>query len=308
MPERSGAGEAASLAPQVGLLGLDHLWFQVSGTLCNLRCHHCFISCSPENRSFGMLGLAEVEPHLAASVELGVKEYYFTGGEPFLNPELLPILERTLALGPATVLTNATVLPSRTLRELRRLAEHSEFSLELRVSLDGPDAARNDPIRGEGTFELALRGLGRLVAAGFLPIVTMMQSWEPADEGRVLGDFTALLRSLGCGRPRLKVIPSLKMGAEALRDRGYHDDERVAPEMMQGFDTATLYCSHSRTVTDRGVYVCPILIESEDARLGGTLHEALSPFALRHQACFTCYVSGAICANVAAGFSEEGGW
>ena len=102
-----------TLAPFVELRDLDHLWFQVSGTLCNLRCHHCFISCSPDNDAFGMMGLDAIQPYLHESVELGVKEYYFTGGEPFLNPQMLPILERTLALGPATVLTNATILPDR---------------------------------------------------------------------------------------------------------------------------------------------------------------------------------------------------
>jgi AdoMet-dependent heme synthase len=295
-------------APFVELRDLDHLWFQVSGTLCNLRCHHCFISCSPDNDAFGMMTLDMIEPYLRESIELGVKEYYFTGGEPFLNPQMLQILERTLALGPATVLTNATVLPQRFVRELGRLAELSPFSLEIRVSLDGPDASRNDPIRGQGTFELALRGLRSLVAAGFLPIITIMQSWEPADELRVLRDFVGLLRSMGCDRPRLKIIPSLKLGAEAQRSRPYGDEERVTPEMMDGFDQAALYCSHSRTVTEKGVYVCPILIESPDARLGKALGESRMPFALRHQACFTCYMSGAICSNASSGSLEVEGW
>src|SRR4051812_32289789 len=93
-------------APVAPLAHLDHLWFQAGGTLCNLTCRHCFISCSPHNRSFGFLTLADVERHLKESVRLAVKEYYFTGGEPFLNPDLVPILERTLKFGPATVLTN----------------------------------------------------------------------------------------------------------------------------------------------------------------------------------------------------------
>ena len=250
------------------------------------------------------MSLQALEPYLLESVELGVKEYYFTGGEPFLNPQMLPILERTLALGPATVLTNATILPQRVLRELARVARASAYSLEIRVSLDGPDPGRNDPIRGEGTFELAMRGLRGLVDAGFLPIVTVMQSWEPTEELAVLRDFVALLRSLGCVRPRIKLIPSLKLGAETTRSRPYAEDERVTAEMMLGFDQSTLYCSHSRTVTDKGVVVCPILIDSPDARLGSSLSEASGPFALRHQACYTCYLSGAICANVSSGSLE----
>ncbi|HVR74744.1 MAG TPA: radical SAM protein, partial [Planctomycetota bacterium] len=94
--------------PLVLLEALDDLWFQVGGTLCNLACTHCFISCHPRNESFGLLSLETVRRHLEESRALGVKEYYFTGGEPFLNRDLPAILEETLRLGPATVLTNGT--------------------------------------------------------------------------------------------------------------------------------------------------------------------------------------------------------
>ena len=49
----------AGAAPLVELGHLDELWFQVGGTVCNLDCRHCFISCSPHNHSFGFLDLGE---------------------------------------------------------------------------------------------------------------------------------------------------------------------------------------------------------------------------------------------------------
>src|SRR5260221_716622 len=140
-------------SPVVPLSHLDDLWFQVAGTLCNLTCQHCFISCSPHNRSFGFLDLDTVRRHLVESVALGVKEYYFTGGEPFLNPDMTAILELTLCYGPATVLTNGTVLKDDWLRRLRLAEDASPYSLEFRVSIDGFEAALNDPIRGAGTFD-----------------------------------------------------------------------------------------------------------------------------------------------------------
>src|SRR2546422_6457926 len=89
--------------PEVAPSHLDDLWFQVGGTLCNLTCRHCFISCSPHNHNFSFVDLETVRRHLDESVSLGVKEYYFTGGEPFLNPDMVAILELTLQYGPATV-------------------------------------------------------------------------------------------------------------------------------------------------------------------------------------------------------------
>jgi sulfatase maturation enzyme AslB (radical SAM superfamily) len=284
-------------APAVSLGHLDDLWFQAAGTLCNLTCRHCFISCSPHNHAFGFLNLETVRRALEESVRLGVKEYYFTGGEPFLNPDMTAILELTLTYGPATVLTNGTVFKDEWLERLARAEAASPYSLEFRLSIDGFTAEANDPIRGEGTFERILRGLGQLLANGFLPIITVTQTRDEDDPAALVEGFVRLLRANGYDRPRLKILPALRIGAEAQRHRGYHADERVTPEMMEGFDAGQLLCSHSRIVTDRGVYVCPILIEAPDARLGSTLPQALGPYPLRHHACYTCYQYGTLCAN-----------
>src|SRR5436309_10194706 len=95
-------------APAVALAHLDQLWFQIAGTVCNLTCRHCFIRCSPHNHTFDFLDLETVRSRLEESVGLGVKEYYFTGGEPFLNRDMVAILEQAMHYGPATVLTNGT--------------------------------------------------------------------------------------------------------------------------------------------------------------------------------------------------------
>jgi len=283
--------------PSVPLHHLDELWFQVSGTLCNLTCRHCFISCSPHNRSFGFLDLETVRRALEESVALGVKEYYFTGGEPFLNPDMVPSLELTLRYGPATVLTNGTVFKEDWLRRLARAEADSRYSLEFRVSIDGFTAQMNDPIRGEGTFERAMRGVRQLLDHGFLPLVTVARTADDQDDGSLFEGFVRVLREHGCTRPRVKILPTLRLGAEADRQRDYRDDEWVSLEMMAGFDERQLLCNHSRLVTDRGVYVCPILLEAPDARLGATLDESLGPYPLRHRACFTCYQYGALCSN-----------
>jgi hypothetical protein len=110
-----------------------------------------------------------------------------------------------------------------------------------------------------------------------------------------------MLRAAGYDRPRVKILPTLRLGAEAQRRRGYHAEERVTPEMMAGFEQGQLLCNHSRIVSDRGVHVCPILLEAPDGVLGATLPEALGPFALRHHACYTCYQHGALCANPSGG-------
>jgi AdoMet-dependent heme synthase len=291
-------------APAVDLTHLDDLWFQVGGTLCNLECRHCFISCSPHNHTFGFLSLEQVRQVLKDSVSLGVKEYYFTGGEPFLNRDMTAILEMTLQFGPATVLTNGTVFKDAWLERLRKAEEASLYSLEFRVSIDGYTAEENDLIRGPGTFDRAVRGVRQLVGHGFLPIVTVTRVRDEQNEGELFEGFARLLQAHGYARPRIKILPILRIGAEAERGRAYEAEERVTPEMMTEYDPGRLICSHSRVVTDRGVFVCPILIEAADARLGATLHESLGAYPLRHHACYTCYQHGALCANASSGLRD----
>jgi MoaA/NifB/PqqE/SkfB family radical SAM enzyme len=288
-------------APTVLLAHLDDLWFQVAGTLCNLTCRHCFISCSPHNHAFGYLDLDTVRRALDESIALGVKEYYFTGGEPFLNRDMTAILETTLHYGPATVLTNGTVFKDEWLDRLARAEAASPYSLEFRVSIDGFNAESNDPVRGEGTFERAMNGVRQLIAHGFLPIITVAHTDDNADDAALFHGFVALLRQRGYDRPRIKILPTLRLGAEVERRRGYHDEERVTAEMLDGFDQGHLICNHSRIVTDRGVYVCPILIEASGARLGTTLQESLGPYALHYHACYTCYQYGTLCSNPSSG-------
>jgi sulfatase maturation enzyme AslB (radical SAM superfamily) len=287
-------------APSVELTHLDDLWFQVSGTLCNLTCTHCFISCSPHNHAFGFLDLDMIRRALEESVRLGVKEYYFTGGEPFLHRDMSAILELTLHYGPATVLTNGTVLKDEWLERLRAAEDASPYSLEFRVSMDGFTAAENDAVRGAGTFERILRGVRQLLAHDFLPILTVTRVNDDDDGSRLFQGFVDLLKDNGYDRPRMKVLPALRLGAEIQRRGAYQAHERVTREMLVGYDTGQLVCSHSRVVTDRGVYVCPILLDSQDARLGERLVDADRAFALRQQACFTCWQYGALCANASA--------
>ncbi len=283
------------MTPRVPLRSLDTLWFQVAGTICNIACTHCFISCSPQNHAHGMLTLAEVEARLAEARELGVREYYFTGGEPFLNREIIPILAATLEQGPATVLTNGMLLRREICRQLRELADASEYSLDIRVSLDGFDAAAHDAIRGAGVWGRVMTGLRNLAEAGIYPAITVTEAAEgiASSEGRAR--FLALIRSFGFSKPRLKVLPLFRIGAEAARTRAYEDWERIAE--MSDADAAVLQCSSCRMITSKGVYVCPILIDSDDARMGQTLAETLRPFPLAHGACHTCWVTGMSCST-----------
>ncbi|MCC6650156.1 MAG: radical SAM protein [Candidatus Eisenbacteria bacterium] len=275
---------------------LDTLWMQVAGTLCNLSCTHCFVTSGPGVTRHAMLTRAQVAARVAEAVAMGVKEIYFTGGEPFLNPEMDAILSDTLLLAPCTVLSNGTLFTTRRVQALGDLARRSRFSLELRVSLDGDDESAHDAIRGAGAYRRALDGLRALEAAGLLPIVTFTQL-EAGDPLAFRERVFARLKAEGLARPRVKVLPMFLMGREAERTRGYRERETLALLPGEAFDSHRLQCGSCRAVTSQGVFVCPLLVDEPAARMGETLAQSAGGFLLAHGACHTCWVTGMTCAN-----------
>ena len=117
------------------------------------------------------------------------------------------------------------------------------------MSIDGFSAETNDPIRGEGTFNRAMNGVRQLVRFGFLPIITATRTWPDDQELEVVDQFVKVLNEAGYSRPRLKILPTLQMGAEENRTHAYREDERVTPDMLADFDLTQFICEHSRIVT-----------------------------------------------------------
>ena len=290
--------DTVTSAAAIDLRHLDNLWIQVSGTRCNIECRHCFNNSGPRETSFGLMTLDAVSEAIAAAAARGVREIYFTGGEPFLHPQLLEMVACALTVAPTTVLTNGTLISDRIADTLAALVVDARYSLEVRISLDGYTEEMNDAIRGPGVFRLALAGAVRLARRNLLPLITVVRTWDDDDELATLAAFVRVLRNAGCDRPRLKLLPALPLGRELTRIAGLERDECVTTAMLEGFDRDLLMCSNSRLVTERGVWVCPLLVEKHDARLGATLDEAASSYELRHQTCVTCWRYGAICGNV----------
>lgn len=293
---RIGSAAPKGSFPSQPLLHLDALWIQVAGSVCNLACTHCFVSCGPDADRHGLMSRSDVKARVQEALALGVQEIYFTGGEPFVNPEMEAILEDTLHVAPCSVLTNGTLFTRRRIEFLRDLTLRSRYSLELRVSLDGPDAASHDAFRGDGTFRRTMDGLRALSDVGLLPIVTVTQH---SDEDALLfrERYFQMLRAEGIEHPRLKVLPMFLLGRETERTRDYAVTETLALLPAEAFVMDRLQCGSSRAVTSQGVFVCPLLVDEPSARMGASLAEATGPFELSHGACHTCWVTGMTCGN-----------
>src|SRR6185437_10289720 len=123
-------GEARA---RVGLKALTTLWFN-TGTLCNLTCLNCYIESSPTNDALAYLSAAEARAYLdeIAALGLPVREIGFTGGEPFMNPDIVEMIAEALDRGfEALVLTNAMKPMEHRRADLRKLKSER---LTIRVS------------------------------------------------------------------------------------------------------------------------------------------------------------------------------
>ena len=121
------------------------LWF-FTGTRCNLTCTHCYVESSPENNSIPYLTYETFEKRLTEAVNKNFNkiDIYFTGGEPFINPDILKMIDQSLNYGNTTILTNGTRFNDKLVSELEQITENKKYSLTFRISIDGPTAPEQD--------------------------------------------------------------------------------------------------------------------------------------------------------------------
>ena len=283
--------------PLLPFRSLDTVWIQITGTLCNIACRHCFVSAGPKSDAIPAMSRAQVEAALTEAEELGARDAYFTGGEPFLHPEIRDLVDFALERMPLTVLTNALLIDDDLAAWIGDRFARSRYSFDLRVSLDGPTVETNDRVRGHGVYRGVVEALRRLARAGVSPVVTVVEHEESLKTGQARVRFTEFLREVGFTRPRVKFLPLLRLGREEARSGGYLERERLGDEPLPSEVEETLMCAGSRTVTAHGVMTCPILVERPDAVLGSTLREAGTGIRLRWPACHTCVVEGLRCST-----------
>lgn len=277
------------------------LWF-FTGSRCNLECTHCYVESGPYANKHPFLRFETFKKHLTDALKIGYEklDIYFTGGEPFINPEIVEMLRESMKYSDTTVLTNGTRITENIAQDLATIQTNSSHKLILRVSLDGPTPELNDVIRGEGTFNLAGKGIKNLVKHGLIPIITTMRSWEKSTDKQIKEQFVDLLvEDIGVpeGKEHLKILPPLRIGREAERSRPYIDKELFTETCFTNYDYTKLQCCKCRMISENGVWVCPILINEDGARMGTTLHETTKSFSMTYMACWTCRMDGMACTN-----------
>ncbi len=172
---------------------------------CNLRCTYCVAKSSP-NAPRRAIGLANARQLVDEAVALGFAHVFFTGGEPFILPDIYAMLAHASARVPTTVLTNAMLLRGARLEKLIAIANDN---LIVQVSLDGGRAEDHDAYRGTGAWEKAVAGIRLLQEVGFR--VRLGTTETPANAAH-LGRLRAFREELGIPEEDHFIRPLAKRG------------------------------------------------------------------------------------------------
>ena len=299
-PLVTAAGEPRA---RVALAGLETLWFN-TGTLCNLACENCYIESSPTNDRLVYLTEAEVAAYLdeIARDGLPTREIAFTGGEPFMNPDLCAMLETVLARGfSALVLTNAMRPMMKCSEPLLALKETYGDRLCLRVSLDHYDGGMHELVRGARSWRPAIDGLKWLSDNGFHIHAASRSCWNEPDYHMRAG-FAALFEREGiridtADPVRMMILPEM-------------DESLDVPEITDqcwgilGVSPDAMMCASSRMIVKRRgadkpvVLPCTLLPYDEEFEMGRTLAEAAEAVSLNHPHCARfCVLGGGACSR-----------
>ena len=277
---------------------LDELWFH-TGTACNLSCPFCLEGSVPGDTRLDRITLADAKPLMDEAMTLNVKQFSFTGGEPFIVKDFVNILSYASSLRPCLVLTNGTDPVLKRLSHIETL-RGSTHPISFRISIDWPDAARHDAGRGTGNFDKAFQGIRALHRLGFnVSIARQMETDEDSNE--VDEKFRRLMR-------HYEVPDDCRI--VAFPDFDVPDSNREVPDVtedcMTRYQTETtrreFMCAFSKMVIKKNghmrVYACTLVDDDPDYDMGPTLTKAQNErVKMRHQRCYSCFAFGSSCSE-----------
>ena len=287
----------------VALRALETLWFN-TGTLCNLTCRNCYIESSPRNDRLAYLTLDEVRGYLdeIARDGLPTKLIGFTGGEPFMNRDIIGMLREVLARGmQALVLTNA-MKPMMKLRA-KLLALRAAFGsrLTIRVSLDHYGREVHEAERGAGSWGPTIEGLTWLARNGFaIDVAGRRFSGEP--EEVIRAGYARLFAELDIRIDAFDPV-HLMLFPEMEPDRDVPEITTACWSILHKSPDDVM-CASARMVVKRAgadapaVLACTLLAYDPRFELGRTLKEASGAVSLNHPYCASfCVLGGAACSR-----------
>jgi len=274
------------------------LWFN-TGTLCNIECKNCYIESSPKNDRLVYLTFEEVKSFIDEALDknLGTNEIGFTGGEPFMNKDIMKMIDYSLNKNFKVLVLSNAMKPM--LNRTNELIKLNHLNLTLRVSIDHYQKEKHEEIRGKNTYDVMLQGLKWLNENNFNYTLATRLLWDEKEED-LRKNFGAFIKNnnlrLDTNSPK-QLVTFAEM------------DEKIdTPEITTSCwdilkkDPNDVMCSWSRMVVRKknskspSVIACTLLPYADEFDLGETLTNSLQKIYLNHKHCSKfCVLGGSSC-------------
>ena len=274
------------------------LWFN-TGTLCNIECKNCYIQSSPKNDRLVYLTFNEVKSFIDEAIDkdLETEEIGFTGGEPFMNKDILKMIEYSLSKNFKVLVLSNAMKPM--LNKKNNLLKLNHKNLTIRVSIDHYQKEKHEEIRGKNTFDVMMEGLQWLNSNNFNYTLATRLLWGE-QEDLLRDNFNQFINNY-----------NLKLNAKSEHQlvTFVEMDEKVdAPEIttacwnILGKNPDNIMCSWSRMVVKKkgvqkpSVIACTLLPYEDEFDLGHNLTNSLQKIHLNHKHCSKfCVLGGSSC-------------
>lgn len=182
---------------------------------CNLSCKYCYAR--QKNHQPDPLNTHEVLTVIENIKNSGNTFLIISGGEPLIREDIFEIIDfavKNHPIGsetsvdpspfPVSLVTNATLI---TPEIAQKLAAYP--SLQIRISLDGPDAKYHDPIRGEGSFRKTMTGIKNLLKTGMRKQISLCSTVSSINV-KAMGEMVK--KTVGMGINSLVITPVVRQG------------------------------------------------------------------------------------------------
>ena len=274
------------------------LWFN-TGTLCNIECRNCYIESSPKNDSLAYLTFEEVKSFIDEAIDknLGTNEIGFTGGEPFMNKDIMKMIDYSLRKRLKVLVLSNAMKPM--LNRTKELIKLNHSNLTIRVSIDHYEKEKHEEIRGKNTYDVMMQGLKWLNENNFNYTLATRLLWNEKEED-LRKNFGTFIKNnnlrLDTNSPK-ELVTFAEM------------DEKIdTPEITTSCwdilnkDPNDVMCSWSRMVVRKknsknpSVIACTLLPYADEFDLGETLTNSLQKIYLNHKHCSKfCVLGGSSC-------------
>ncbi len=223
---------------------------------CNLKCQMCR---RPSEALF--IDVDFCKRSMTEAVEVGVEYLSFSGGEPFVHPQIFELLDHAFSLGAKVqMVSNGTLIREKHIPVLEQLDC-------LTISIDGTEAAHDHIRRRPGTYQRSLKTIRLLTEQSSVQwgTNTVMQR----DNYDCLYDSFKAIQAIGgmkyayCGFSHVEVVPEtthLQMTPEETRIAHAQIEriERECAETHTWFNDREMLLHHFDTYAQKDLRYRPI--------------------------------------------------